>query len=80
VYAPEDGEVPLSRRPRERIELEADGSATLFMPGPADRPLATAARWEQVGDTLLIRTVDGDRTFRVRQVSPSRWVVARAPA
>lgn len=80
VYVPEDGVIPLSRRPRERIELDPDGSATIFMPGPADRPLATAAHWEQVGDALIIRTVGGDRAFRVRQVSPSRWIVASAPA
>ena len=30
MYAPEDGPIPLSRRPRERLKLKPDGSAVVF--------------------------------------------------
>jgi hypothetical protein len=37
VFRPEEADIPLSRRPRERISLQADGSARFLMPGPDDR-------------------------------------------
>ena len=37
MYRPEDDDIPLSRRPRERLELRADGSAHVFGGGPDDR-------------------------------------------
>ena len=43
VYAPEDGPVPLSRRPRQRLELQPDGTATVYHGGPDDRPTPTAS-------------------------------------
>ena len=47
VYAPEDGPIPLSRRPRERLELKPDGSAVVFGPGADDRPTPQPARWTE---------------------------------
>ena len=47
VYAPEDGPIPLSRRPRERLELKPDGSAVVFGPGADDRPAPQPARWTE---------------------------------
>jgi hypothetical protein len=43
VYRPEDGDIPLSRRPRERIEFAPDGSARVFEGGPDDRLVARQA-------------------------------------
>jgi hypothetical protein len=35
----------LSRRPRERLVLKADGSARVLLPGPDDRLVERPARW-----------------------------------
>ena len=45
VYRPETGPVPLSRRPREALTLNTDGSATIEAGGPDDRPAGRPARW-----------------------------------
>jgi hypothetical protein len=59
VYRPDDGDIPLSRRPRERFKINADGSAQLYTPGPDDRVVEHPATWEHDGDALVIRTADG---------------------
>ncbi len=46
VYRPEGDAIPLSRRPREQIELDRDGSARLYVAGPDDRPAPQAATWQ----------------------------------
>jgi hypothetical protein len=45
VFRPEEGDIPLSRRPRERVEMHADGSAVLWAGGPDDRYVAQPATW-----------------------------------
>lgn len=45
VYRPDSGPVPLSRRPREALTLNTDGSATIEAGGPDDRPAGRPARW-----------------------------------
>jgi hypothetical protein len=75
VYVPEDSDLPLSRRVRERIELRPDGSAAVILPGPDDRPVPTAARWERRGGSLEIRLEGSPRYLRVRQVAAARWLV-----
>jgi len=45
VYRPEDGDIPLSRRPRERLEFGRDGSARLFVGGGDDRLVEHPATW-----------------------------------
>lgn len=79
VYKPEDSDIPLSRRPRERIELAADGRATLLMPGPDDRFVPQPARWVEEGGEVVVR--DSSNTVRLRIVerSPDRMVVRREP-
>ena len=77
VYAPEDGPIPLSRRPRQRLELHQDGSATIYRGGADDRPTATAARWREDGDHLVVRTDAGDATLRIVERSPTRLVIER---
>jgi hypothetical protein len=45
VYRPEDSNIPLSRRPRERLELSADGTAKILTQGPDDRLVEKPATW-----------------------------------
>lgn len=45
VYRPEDDNIPLSRRPRERLELSADGTAKIITQGPDDRLVEKPATW-----------------------------------
>jgi hypothetical protein len=78
VYAPEDGPVPLSRRPRQRLELKPDGSATIYGGGADDRPTPTAARWSQEGDEVVVRTDAGGAKLRIVERSATRLVIARS--
>jgi hypothetical protein len=45
VYRPDTGDLPLSRRPRERVEFAADGTAKVITPGPDDRLVERPATW-----------------------------------
>ena len=53
VYRPQGSAFALSRRPRERIELDRDGSARLTGGGPDDRLTGTAARWDEEGGVII---------------------------
>jgi hypothetical protein len=75
VYRPEDSEVPLSRRPRERIRVEPGGAAVLFMPGPDDRYVEQSATWEETDNVILIRTRQEGDEVRIVERSPTRLVV-----
>lgn len=75
VYRPEDSEVPLSRRPRERLRVDPGGSARLFVSGPDDRFVEQSATWEDEGDTLVIRASEGGTELRVIDRSSTRLVV-----
>ena len=74
VYRPEDAEIPLSRRPRERIILRKDGSASVLSSGADDRLAAQAATWQQHDDSMVVRTSDGAE-LRIVDQSPDRLVV-----
>jgi hypothetical protein len=80
VYRAEDDNIPLSRRPRERLVLKADGSARVLVPGPDDRLVERPARWTERGDAVVIRARGGDAELRIVQRSPSRLVVQTRPA
>ena len=54
VYRPEEGSVPLSRRPRERFALTRDGLAHVFAPGPDDRFVEHPATWTMEGDEVIV--------------------------
>ena len=74
VYRPVDGDIALSRRPREQFELAPDGSATLFVAGPDDRLEGQRATWcDDAGEAA---TRD-DTSARIRLIdrSPERVVV-----
>jgi hypothetical protein len=81
VYRPENEDVPLSRRPRERLELLADGSAKVLVPGPDDRLLERAATWSEEGGQLVIRTAASGKAapagkeYRVIERSADRLVI-----
>lgn len=74
VYRPETERIPLSRRPRERVELSPDGSARVFMPGPDDRPIAQPAAWHAEDDDIVVRTESGAE-LRIIERSPTRLVI-----
>jgi len=78
VYVPEDEPVPLSRRPRQRLELQPDGTATVYHGGPDDRPTPTAARWSKEDDHLVVRTETGNAALHIVERSPSRLVIRRS--
>jgi hypothetical protein len=77
IYRPAEDDIPLSRRPRDQFELEADGSAHLFVAGAADRPTSTRATWHDDGGTIVVRSADGGRELRIVGRSRDRLTVRR---
>jgi hypothetical protein len=79
VFRPDSEDIPLSRRPREQLELAEDGSARLFVGGPDDRLRPREGHWHKEGDTVVVRipTTDqrGERELRIVSRSPNRLVV-----
>ena len=77
VYRPEDSAIPLSRRPRERIELDPDGTARLFLPGPDDRFIEQPASWKDEAGALVIRARTRGAELRITGRTHERLVVQR---
>ena len=75
VYRPEDDDIPLSRRARERIRLKPDGSASVLVPGADDRHVEQPATWREEGDALVIQRSKGAPPLRVLSHSPSRLIL-----
>jgi hypothetical protein len=75
VYRPRGSKLPLSRRPRERLELEADGTARLFVQGPDDRYVEQAARWHDEDGVIVVSRRDGGTDLRIVDRAPERLVV-----
>lgn len=75
VYRPEDSDIPLSRRPRERIQLRPDGSASISVQGADDRYVEQPATWKEEKGGLVIRKSAGAPALRVMSQSASRLVV-----
>ncbi len=75
VYRAEDDAIPLSRRPRERLELGPDGAARLFLPGPDDRLTEQPATWREEGGTVVVRAREEGTELRIVERSPARLVV-----
>jgi hypothetical protein len=78
VFRPEDADIPLSRRPRERVELRADGSAVLLVPGPDDRFVPQPARWSEEGGAVVVRDAREAVRMRIVKQSADRLVVEMA--
>jgi hypothetical protein len=74
VFRPEDADIPLSRRPRERFELRPDGSAVLMMGGADDRPVEQPARWTEEGSQIVV-TAGGAVRLRIVEQSADRLIV-----
>jgi hypothetical protein len=74
IYGPEH-EARLSRRPRERLKLEKDGSARIYVAGPDDRPVGRPAAWSKDGGDLVVRPRDGRSRLRVHRQALSRLIV-----
>ncbi len=81
VYRPEDADLPLSRRPRERLELSRDGSARVWLPSPDDRPRAQAATWSEESGELVVEAkgggAGGGKEYRIVSRSVDRLVARR---
>lgn len=75
VFVRADADIPLSRQPRERVQLAPDGSARVSRPGADDRPVPRAASWQKTGDSIVVRTADGTGELEIVQASPKRLVV-----
>jgi hypothetical protein len=76
VYRPEDGDIPLSRRPRERLELSADGTAKIITPGPDDRLVEKPATWTS-GARETAAAASSPADVVIVKESPSRLIVRR---
>jgi hypothetical protein len=54
VYRPDGADIPLSRRPRECLELDPDGTARVYLAGPGDRPEPVETKWRKDGEAITI--------------------------
>jgi hypothetical protein len=75
MYRPEEDDIPLSRRPRERFQLERNGVARVLIPGPDDRYVEQPAKWSEDKGDVVIRTGTGKPSLRIVAQSPSRLIV-----
>jgi hypothetical protein len=75
VYRPEGSTLPLSRRPREGLELDADGTARIYRPGPDDRAVAQPASWRDENGAVVVRAHEGGAELRLVEHSPERLVI-----
>jgi hypothetical protein len=76
VYrAEDDATIPLSRRPRTRLELRPDGSAHISVPGADDRGVKQPAAWTEENGSLVVREPGKAKRLRVVSHSPARLVV-----
>jgi hypothetical protein len=79
VYRREGEDVPLSRRPRERLEFEEDGTGRVLVGGADDRLQAQPATWSREGDDVVLRLTKagskGPREYRVVERSADRLLI-----
>jgi hypothetical protein len=75
VYRPRGSKLPLSRRPRERLELQADGTARYFVPGPDDRHVEQPGHWHDEDGVLVVSVPAIGTELRIVDRSPERLVV-----
>jgi hypothetical protein len=77
VYRPENDNIPLSRRPRERLELSADGTAKIITQGPDDRLIAKPATWTSPDAREAAASAASSADVVIVKQSPSRLIVRR---
>ena len=75
VFKPEDADIPLSRRPRQRVELKPGGAATIWTGQPDDRLGAVTCKWTSEGDDLVVRDARGTVRMRIVDQSADRLLV-----
>lgn len=75
VFRPEEGDIPLSRRPRRRIALRRDGTARLLIQGPDDRPVEHPALWTIEDEGIVVRATAGLPEFLIVDRTPERLLV-----
>lgn len=80
VFCPETDQIPLARRPRERLELQAGGAARVYVGGADDRPVQRAGRWRATSEGIVIEVPATDRdramAWRIVEATPTRIVVS----
>ena len=76
VYRPADSDIPLSRRPREQLELDRDGSARVSTGGADDRLSSRKVTWNEVKDTIVVRDRRGEE-LQIVEASPERIIARR---
>jgi len=85
VYRRDQGEAPLSRRPRERLEIDKDGTARMLVGGPDDRLNSIPATWTEKEGEVIVRLAQSEsksesaavREYRVVEHSADRLVLRR---
>lgn len=77
IFVPETTDVPLSRRHRERLEFNPDGSASIMTPGPDDRPRPSPARWTEDAGGIVVRSSDEGTALRIIERTRTRLVVRK---
>jgi hypothetical protein len=78
VYRPEDEDIPLSRRPRQRLAFSRDGTARIGVAGPDDRVREVEGRWrEEGGEIKVTRSSTAAEEMRVRVRSADCLLVRR---
>jgi hypothetical protein len=75
VFVPAGTDIPLSRRPRERLVLNRDGSAVIRGASPDDRLADRPASWSREEHHVVVRAVDGRVTWRIVQHSRDRLLI-----
>jgi hypothetical protein len=71
VYRPRGGAFPLSRRPRDGFDIQADGVFRGYTPGAQDAPAARDGRWTVEGGRLVVTFEDGsDRVLEIVEAGP----------
>ena len=81
VFAPEDADLPLSRRPREGFELDEGGQARFYSSGADDRLTPTPAVWEEENGAVTLKTAAGARgnpiELRIVKMKANRLFIRR---
>jgi hypothetical protein len=75
VYRSEEDDIPLSRRPRQRIKLRPDGSASVLVPGSDDRYVEESDGWSEHKGAVVIHDRTGTPRLRIVDRTPSRLIV-----
>ena len=68
VYRPVGDELPLARRPRQRLSFSPDGTAKLVVSGPDDRLHSVEAHWTEAQGEIVVTTEAAAASVRTLHV------------